>query len=329
MVVPSPKEVWNAPQEELCHLLDSGIFFRPKRVQFYAPSFTYYRTASFCNSARDFPTVSVTGNGCALNCKHCGGKVLETMNAAKTPEKLYTLCAKLKQEGALGVLISGGCLPDGSVPLQEFIPAFSRIKKDIGLTVLVHSGIIDSKTAKALKAAGTSAVLIDIIGADETIHDVYNLDITTKHYESSLKALSETGIDFVPHVIVGLHRGELKGEYEALRMIRGYKPSAVVVISFMPIHGTFMEKTKPPRPIDIARTVATARLMFPETPIVLGCMRPKGKHRAEADVLALKAGVDGIAFPAEEAIKYARLTNCKVGFSAFCCAQIYKDLTTN
>jgi uncharacterized radical SAM superfamily protein len=251
------------------------------------------------------------------------------MQAANTPEKLYTLCAKLKQEGALGVLISGGCLPDGSVPLKKFIPTFSRIKKDIGLTILVHSGIVDSKNAIAMKAAGVSAALIDIIGANETIRDIYNLDITTKHYELSLKALSETGIDFVPHVIVGLNHGELKGEYDALKMIQPYKPSAVVIIGFMPIHGTFMEKTKPPRPIDIARTVATARITFPETPIVLGCMRPKGKHRTETDVLAMKAGVDGIAFPDEEAIQYARLKNCNVGFSPFCCAQIYKDLISN
>jgi uncharacterized radical SAM superfamily protein len=34
-------------------------------------------------------------------------------------------------------------------------------------------------------------------------------------------------------------------------------------------------------------------------------MRPKGKHRAETDTLAIKAGVDAIAFPAEEAIEYA------------------------
>jgi len=57
-------------------------------------------------------------------------------------------------------------------------------------------------------------------------------------------------------------------------------------------------------------------------------MRPKGKHRAETDVLALKAGVNGIAFPCEEATKYAETRGYEVKFSSFCCAQIYKDLTT-
>ena len=324
----SAEAVWNATTQELEYLLNSEtLVSKPRKIRFYAPSFTYYKTATFCSSPTDFPTVSVTGNCCALNCKHCGGKVLETMHPANTPEKLFALCTKLKQDGAKGVLVSGGCLPDGSVPLEKFVPALAKVKRDLGLTVFVHSGIINAETALALKAAGVDAALIDVIGSDETIREIYNLKTTAKHYQESLKALHEANIDFVPHVIVGLHHGELKGELNALNMIKPYKPSAVVIISFMSIHGTAMEKTKPPTPQDIARTAATARVMFPQTPLVLGCMRPKGKHRAETDVLALKAGVDGIAFPSQEAIEFAQKEGFEVGFSSFCCAQIYKDLT--
>ena len=324
----SAETVWNATAQELDDLLNSETLVpEPRKIRFYAPSFTYYKTASFCSSPTDFPTVSVTGNGCALNCKHCGGKVLETMHPADTPEKLLALCTKLKRDGAKGVLVSGGCLPDGSVPLEKFVPALAEVKRDLGLTVFVHSGIINAETALGLKAAGVDAALIDVIGSDETIREIYNLETTAKHYQDSLKALHEANIDFVPHVIVGLHHGELKGELNALNMIKPYKPSALVVINFMPIHGTTMEKTKPPTPQDIARTAATARIMFPQTPLVLGCMRPKGKHRAETDVLALKAGVNGIAFPSQEAIEFAQKEGFEVGFSSFCCAQIYKDLT--
>jgi lipoyl synthase len=323
----SAEAVWNASQQELLQLLNSeSLVSRPKKIRFYAPSFTYYKTASFCSSPRDFPTVSVTGSGCALNCKHCGGKVLENMHPANTPEKLFELCTKLKRDGALGVLVSGGCLPDGSVPLEKFTSALAKVKRDLGLTVFVHTGIVNGETALKLKAAGVDTALIDVIGSDGTIREIYNLNTTAKHYEESLKALNAAGIPFVPHVIVGLHHGELKGELAALNMIKPYKPAAVVIISFMPIHGTAMAKTKPPTPQDIARTAATARIMFPQTPLVLGCMRPKGKHRVETDMLALKAGVDGIAFPSQEAITFAQNGGFEVGFSSFCCAQICKDL---
>ena len=94
----------------------------------------------------------------------------------------------------------------------------------------------------------------------------------------------------------------------------------------MPIRGTAMAETTPPSPHDIARTIAAARAIFPQTPIVLGCMRPKGRHRSETDVLALKAGVDGIAFPSQEAIRFVRKAGFLVTFLPVCCAQIYVDL---
>jgi len=321
-----PETIWQMPNEELLRLLNRTIGRpKPRKIRFYAPSFMYYKTAYYCSSPRDFPTISVTGKGCALKCKHCGGKVLKTMYPATTPEELYSLCGKLKADGALGCLISGGCLPDGSVPLDRFVEVIRRVKADFGLTVFAHVGVTNFERALRLKEAGVDAALIDILGANETIREIYNLDLTVESYENALKALSQAGLPFVPHVIVGLHYGRLKGELNALQMISRYNPSALVVIAFMPIHGTAMAHVKPPKPLDIARVLAVARTMFPETPIALGCMRPKGKHRAETDILAIKAGVDAIAFPAEEAIKFAESRGFEVIFSSYCCSQIYVD----
>jgi hypothetical protein len=248
------------------------------------------------------------------------------MYPANTPEKLLNLCLQLKRDGALGCLISGGCLPTGSVPVENFIHAIEKVKRKLGLTVFAHTGIINLDTAKKLREAGVDAALIDVIGSDDTIREIYNLNMTVKDYENSLRALLRSGITFVPHVTVGLHYGKLKGELQALKMISGYDPSALVIIAFMPIHGTKMATVDPPAPIDITRVIAVARLKFPKTPLVLGCMRPKGEHRIETDILAIKAGVDAIAFPAEEAVKFAESHRYKIGFSSFCCSQIYMDI---
>jgi len=56
-----------------------------KQIGFYAPSFSYYKTKYLHSSPTTFPTISVTGSSCALKCKHCNGKVLETMLPATTP----------------------------------------------------------------------------------------------------------------------------------------------------------------------------------------------------------------------------------------------------
>jgi len=323
----SPEKIWCTTDSELSELLESQILLpKPRKICFYAPSFMYYKTEYFCSSSRDFPTISVTGKMCALKCKHCNGKVLETMHSALTPEKLYSLCRKLRDIGALGCLISGGCLPDGSVPIDKFIDAIKKVKKDFGLTIFVHVGIINFERAERLREAGVDAALIDVIGADETIKEICNLDATVGDYEASLRALSDAGVNFVPHIIVGLHYGKLKGELYALKMISRYNPAAIVVIAFMPIRGTPMEGIKPPSPMNIAKVAALARLMFPEKPIALGCMRPKGKYRVETDILAIKAGVNAIAFPAEEAVKFAEEKGYVINFSSFCCSRIYLDI---
>ncbi|MCD6243003.1 radical SAM protein [Candidatus Bathyarchaeota archaeon] len=321
------RKILNANEEEFEEYLDSArktsLRNFGNKIIFYAPSFMYYKTSYYCSHPNLFPTISITGSACSLKCKHCYGKVLKTMYPATTPEKLVNLCRKLKAEGALGCLISGGCLPDGSLPLEKFVEAISRIKRELGLTIAVHTGLIRFETAKKLKEAGIDSALLDIIGSDETIREIYRLNASVKDFDASLEALHKAGLAVVPHVLVGLHYGKLKGEIKALEIISKYSPSALIIIAFMPIRGTPMENVKPPSPLDIAKIIVIARLMFPNVPLALGCMRPKGKHRIETDILAIRAGVNAIAFPTEEAIMEVERLGYQFCFSSLCCSQVY------
>lgn len=319
--------VWQLGNQEFLSRIERGAFPNISgKIRFYAPSFRYYKTRSFRSSPASFPSISITGFGCALKCKHCDGRLLKNMHPASTPTELFKLCVNLKDRGALGCLISGGCMPDGSVPLEKFIDTIARIKKELGLTVITHTGIITPSVAMGLKDAAVDAALIDVIGSDETIRDIYQLRVTVEDFDNALKALWETKIPIVPHVLVGLHYGKLKGELRALRIISKYSPSAVVIIAFMPIRSTPLEKVTPPNPEAILKVLVAARLLMPQTPIVLGCMRPKGEHRMRTDILAVKAGVDAIAFPVEEAIRLAESRGLEITYSSLCCSQIFEDV---
>jgi len=87
-----------------------------------------------------------------------------------------------------------------------------------------------------------------------------------------------------------------------------------------------MQNVAPPAPEDIARVLVAARFMLPKTPLVLGCMRPKGKHRGQTDTWAVKAGVNAIAFPSNEAISLVESLGLEASFSSLCCSQIFEDL---
>jgi len=297
-----------------------------KTIRFYSPSFIPYRNPYFQSTSSDFHSISITGKSCALQCKHCGGKLLKTMIPATTPKRLIDVCRMLKKQGSKGVLISGGCLQDGSMPLETFLNAIAHIKNTYGLKITVHTGIIESKLAKSLRDVGVDATLIDIIGSDDTIREIYGLNVTVEDYDSSLKALHDSKIHFIPHVIVGLHYGKIKGEFNALKMISKYEPSALVIIALIPLRGTLMEGVSPPTPEDIVKVLAKARILLPDIPLSLGCMRPTGKLRTITDNLAIDAGVNAIAFPEEKAVEYAKSLGLEIEFLPVCCSWIYEDI---
>jgi uncharacterized radical SAM superfamily protein len=296
-----------------------------KTIKFYAPSFVRYQTAHYTAPVKAFPSISITGSSCALRCQHCTGKVLETMIPATTPHDLLRVCRSLKAQGCTGCLISGGCLPNGTVPLERFVEPIRTIKEELGLKVIVHTGVIREPTAYALKAAGVDAALLDVIGSDDTIREVYNLDVGIADYDSSLQALQRSGLPFIPHVIVGLHHGKLKGEFSALDLIAKYDPAALVIIALIPLSGTPMGSVDPASPAEIVEVIAQARLKL-HAPIALGCMRPQGPHRVKTDTLAVEAGINAIAYPTSEAVALARTLGLENDFSPQCCSQIYEDL---
>ncbi|MEM3522626.1 MAG: radical SAM protein [Candidatus Bathyarchaeia archaeon] len=297
-----------------------------KKIKFYVPSFSYYPSKIFKVHRMAFPSISITGDKCALKCKHCDGRILRTMIPALTPEELMETLIKIKNNGGIGCLISGGCSLEGSVPLRKFLSMIKKAKHELGLKIVVHTGIISYEDAKGLSDAGIDAALIDIIGSNETIKDVYRLNVSIEAYESSLRALKMAEIPLVPHVLIGLHYGKLKGEYKALEIISNYDPKAVVMIAFIPIKGTPMGDLNPPSPNDIIKILTIARFLLPNTPLVLGCARPAGNHRVETDALAVKAGVNAIAFPAKSAIDLANEYKLDISFSPKCCSQVYEDI---
>jgi len=73
---------------------------------------------NICFFNEPFTPVSLTGTRCALECRHCNSHYLNHMLDG-SPGKLYTQAANLSNKGAKGILLSGGSMPDGSVPTYE------------------------------------------------------------------------------------------------------------------------------------------------------------------------------------------------------------------
>ena len=244
------------------------------------------------------------------------------MKATVTPEALLREARGVFQRGGRSILVSGGAEEDGGVPLAPFLATLKEIRSEWGLKVLVHTGLVSSETADGLAEAGIEAALLDMIGHEDTIRQVYHLRASVRDYEESLRRLTERAIPTAPHVIMGLHFGRLKGEIQALEIITRYPVKAVVLVGLRPLPRTAMAGVRPPDPETLGEFFVQARKMFPRTPVVLGCERPLGRHRQQTDILAVTSGLDGIAFPSEQALNLAREEGLEIRTSPECCALI-------
>ena len=265
-----------------------------------------------------YPAVSVTGDACDLKCDHCQGKILASMKPAITPKDLVTICLDLEKQGHLGVLISGGCRPDGSIPWESFIPAIEMIKASTNLFVSVHCGMIDAATSRQLKQAGVDQALIDVIGDDETFQSVYHVPFGVERIVSSMESLEAAGLPMVPHIVCGIGNGRIRGEYQAVKMISNFNVAQLVIVSLMSIPGTPMARNISPPAEQVADIIAEARIRLSRVPISLGCARQRGNSRLEE--LAIDAGVNRMALPSEEVLARAKAYGLKIQFQPTCCS---------
>ncbi len=269
---------------------------------------------------KSFPAISITGVQCALNCKHCNKHYLALMTHAETPIKLWELCEELNREGKIGVLLSGGYDKEAMVPFTEFLPIIKRIKEKTNLILNVHTGLVNEEIAMQLGEAGVDIVSFDIVGDKTTIHEVYGLEKTPEDYFKSIKFLTKSKIPYiVPHICIGLKQGTLSGEIRALKLISSTNPSLIVLLGLVPTIDTPMQEVTP-NAQNIAKIIATTRILFPNTPISLGCMRPGKKVRIQIDQYAIDAGINRIEIPTYRAIQYATQKGLEIRKYHSCCA---------
>ncbi|KCZ73141.1 biotin synthetase-like uncharacterized protein [Candidatus Methanoperedens nitroreducens] len=254
-------------------------------------------------------------------CKHCGGKLLERLIPATTCQELERKALLLHRQGAKGILLTGGCDRYGAVPIDRFIPAIRAIKEKTDLILIAHTGFISYKEAKALKGSGLDGIGFDVIGDVSTAREVYGLEVSEKEYIESLRAIEDSGIMVFPHVCVGLHFGDLRGEFHALELIREIKPETIIITGLMPVAGTPMAHIKP-EPSDFEKVIKRAIEMFQEIPIVLGCAHSSGKDREEIEKIALKSGVSGIAAPTMKITGFAHESGYEIHYYGTCCGLV-------
>src|SRR5665647_1279212 len=148
-----------------------------RAIRFSTPTFKAYSRCEMEGCGKNsFPAFSVTAGGCALDCDHCQAKILEPMIPATKPESLERAVRELVATQELrGFLLSGGSNRRNEIRYERYYPVIEKLKRDFPhLRIAVHSALLDVPRARAMEAAGVDTVMMDVIGAEDTIREVYH-----------------------------------------------------------------------------------------------------------------------------------------------------------
>lgn len=299
----------------------AGIAAQPG-INFYTPTFKSYVTSELAGCGKSaWPAVSITGGECALACDHCKAKILEPMIPARTPEALWRVVNEQVAQGAQGMLLTGGSNHRNEVEYDTYYPVVRRIKDTFpAFKIALHTALVDMDIARRMEDAGIDAAMMDVIGAQDTISQVYHLKRSVADFERSLECLTATSMKAVPHIVIGLHYGRLLGEWEALEIVARHRPAALVLVVVMPFYAPAQRPFVTPDARQVGRFFMDARRRLPDLPLLLGCARPAGRVKAAIDSYAVMAGLNGIAHPADGVVELAVRLGRDVRVTPACCS---------
>lgn len=215
-----------------------------------------------------YQAVSITGNWCELNCSYCRGRYLRGMihvNTSNISDALITMW----RNGVKGVLISGGFNKDGRLPIEPFIDKLHEIKRNTGLFVSAHIGLLRDKDILSHLVSVIDLVDYEYLWNEAMIHLVKTLKVTRETYKESFETAREIGLDIVPHIYAWhpwISREELREEVE---YFNDTGMGRIILLVYIPIRGE--EKScEPTRVLDNVRYI---RERF-HGEVYMGCMRP-------------------------------------------------------
>ena len=253
--------------------------------------------------------LSVTGTACSLKCAHCGGKYLRHMLPIERR-------GELDPSQISSWLVSGGCDSFGRVPVERYVHVLPELSSKWRLNM--HLGLASEEMIKNV-APFCQVVSFDFLVDEDTIRDVYGFPASGEDFLRTYSMLRQH-VKVIPHICIGLHGGQISGELDALCALTEIGADAIVFIVFIPTSGTLYENCMPPPIEGVARIIATARCLFPQTPIYLGCMRPHGRYRHVLDPMSVRAGVNRIVVPSQQGRAEASRLGLNASWIEECCA---------
>jgi len=211
--------------------------------------------------------VNARSGMCSEDCKFCAQSVYHNTTAPiyelLNIEQIITAAKKAEQQGARRIsIVTSGKGMENDADFEKIIDSLKAIMSNTSLKVCANLGTLTLDQAHRLATIGIKRYAHNL----ETSKNFYPSVCTTHSYEervTTIKAVKAAGMELCTGGIIGM--GESwQDRIDFAFALRELNVASIPINILNPIKGTALDNITPPSPLDIIKTFAIFRFIFPE-----------------------------------------------------------------
>jgi biotin synthase len=240
--------------------------------------------------------LSIKTGGCPEDCGYCPQSAHYKTDVSRSGlvplDELTVAATRAREQGATRFCMGAAWrdVPDGE-PFEQVLDMV-RVVRGLGMEACCTLGMLKQEQADRLADAGLSAYNHNL----DTSPEFYGNIITTRTYDDRLATLGrvrQAGITVCCGGIIGM--GEDRAvRYRLLQQLAALDPhpESVPVNLLVRVDGTPLADVPPEDPLELVRTIATARILMPASFVRLSAGRLSLTDEAQA--LCFLAGANSV-----------------------------------
>lgn len=249
------------------------------------------------NCVQKASLLSIKTGGCPEDCGYCSQsahhqQVRLTRERLMEPARVVAVAAQARDAGADRFCMGAAWREVRDGPEFDAVLEMVRGVRALGMETCVTLGMLKPHQARRLKEAGLTAYNHNL----DTGPDYYAYVVSTRTYQDRLDTLAAVraeGIELCCGGIIGL--GERVRDRAALLQVLAQldpHPESVPLNMLVPVAGTPLADQPPVDALEMARMIATTRLVMPQATVRLSAGRSCLPR--EMQVLCFVAGANSI-----------------------------------
>jgi biotin synthase len=257
---------------------------------------TVHREHHSPNEVQGCILLSIKTGGCPEDCAYCPQSAHYKTDVTRTElvslDEMTTAATRARDQGATRFCMGAAWrdVPDG--PQFEQVLDMVRVVRGLGMEACCTLGMLTQQQADALGKAGLTAYNHNL----DTSPEFYGHIITTRTYGDRLDTLArvrQAGITVCCGGIIGMGE-DRQVRYRLLQQLASLNPhpESVPINMLVRVDGTPLAGVVPEDPLEMIRTIATARILMPRSFVRLAAGRLSLTD--EAQTLCFLAGANSL-----------------------------------